>query len=559
MECKEIKKYKVNHKIFSNAKYCFFKIIPAFIIAFVISFMFFIYEPLVVYSSNTEDFWFDFSALITNNLIFLGSSVLIATIFSMIIYVFSKIIKKEFVYDWYLLLFSTVFIVTYIQGNYLASSLPTLDGSPINWDSYTKQCITSIILCLVVLIINITLYIKIKNNYKKAISYISLGILAMLTISLIPILSSNPQIYNKKGVYASTLDNYNKLSSNSNFVILLVDMEDSRTFQKVLEDTGKTELLKDFTYFPDTLSAYPFTRESIPFVLSGEWYEAETNINDYYNKALNESKLIEDLKSRNYDVNIYEQDLFWTDKKALEIENIQIVNSKMDLFTFFKQEAKYTMFKYLPFPLKKYSSIETLNYNNCRMEESAKKLFKSDNQEAYNALDKISIQEKNYFQFIHTDGGHYPWDTNGKFEKIENGTYEDKIEASITYIEKYINRIKESNQYDNTAIILMADHGNNGYEPVGRQNPILYIKGKNEKHDKMAISNKKVSYDDLNKSIYNDLLDGKKSDELLKDIDDNRIRRFIWYKDYDDMEEQILDGHAWETEKLVSTGKKYKR
>ena len=185
--------------------------------------------------------------------------------------------------------------------------------------------------------------------------------------------------------------------------------------------------------------------------------------------------------------------------------------------------------------------------------------FNPDNKVVYDTLDKIKVKNKNYFQFLHIDGGHYPWNMNKDFELIENGTYEEKIESSITVIDKYLDRIKESNQYDNSIIIILADHGNNGYDPVGRQNPSLYIKGLNEKHDEMQISNKKASYVDLNDSIYYDLLKGKKSTELLSEIDDNRVRRFIWYKDYDKMFEQTLDGHAWETDKLKNTGKKYER
>ena len=86
----------------------------------------------------------------------------------------------------------------------------------------------------------------------------------------------------------------------------------------------------------------------------------------------------------------------------------------------------------------------------------------------------------------------------------------------------------------------------------------MYIKGIDE-HHKLEVSNKKVSYVDLNESIYKDLLDNKKSFELLENVDNDRIRRYLWYKDYDDMYEQTLDGHAWETEKLINTGKRYKR
>lgn len=530
------------------------------IMSFVIAFMLFIYEPITTYASNTEDYWFDLKALLINNLVIFAVVLIILLLTSNIIYFIARKSKKDIIYNVYVITMFVCFVATYIQGNYLASALPTLDGTPIDWNNYTKQGIISLVLWIFVIITNIIIYKRLKTKYKKLVSYISIAIFAMLFVSFLSTLLTNKQIYTPKGKYIPTTENINDLSTNNNFLILLVDMEDSKTFDKVLRENKKEILFKDFTYFPDTLSAYPFTRESIPYILSGKWYEAETSYAEYYNEAMNSSPFIKKLKDNNYDINIYENELNWTDSKSLEISNIKAINFEIDNKIFFKQEAKYILFKYLPFPLKKYSKIETLDYNSCKKENrDSNNIFSSDNKDAFDILDKVSLQTKEYFQFVHIDGGHYPWDMNKNFEKIEDGTYEEKIESSITVIEKYLNRIKESGQYDNSIIIILADHGNNGYDPVGRQNPILYIKGLAEQHDEMIVSDKKVSYEDLNTIIYSDLLEGKKSTELLENIDNNRIRRFIWYKDYDKMEEQTLDGHAWETEKLIPTGVKYER
>lgn len=536
------------------------ELIPIIILAVVFSFMLFIYEPITTYASNTEDFWFNLNTMLKTNLIYLIISVFSICLCSSIIYIISKWSKKDIIYTYYIMIVITVFVIAYIQGNFLSGNLPTLDGSPIDWGMYTKQNIISIILIILTFLVNIFMVIKFKEKYKKITIYISLVIFAMLSTSLVSTMLTNNQIYEKKGVYTATNIDINKLSTDTNFLMLLVDMEDSKTFDKVLKDSNKEEIFKDFTYFPDTLSAYPFTRESIPYILSGMWFEEETTFTEYFNNALSDSKFIENLKDKNYDVNIYEKQLLWTDEKALEIKNIKAVNSELDKVMFLKQESKYILFKYLPYCLKKYSKIETLNYDICRNEEKSNyDVFNDDNKVIYDKLTDVSLQKNNYFQFIHADGGHYPWNMNKDFEIIENGTYEEKIESSITLIEKYIKRIKESGQYDNSIIIILADHGNNGYDPIGRQNPILYIKGLNETHDEMEVSSKKVSYVDLNDSIYNDLLNGKKSTELLENIEDNRVRRFIWYKDYDDLFEQTLDGHAWETDKLTNTGKRYKR
>lgn len=530
------------------------------IMFFTLAFMLFIYEPIVAYSSNVNDYWFNFKTLVLNNLLIFIGVLLSFSLLSFIIYFVSKKLKKDIIYKIYLMIVFIVFIATYIQGNYLAGSLPTLDGSPITWSDYTKQSLISIGMWLVLIVINIILYKKLSKEYTSIVKYASLAVFAMLSVSLVSILLTNKEIYVEKGSYTATTDNINQISKNQNFLMLVVDMADSKTFNNVLKNMGKEELLKDFTYYPDTLSAYPFTRESIPFMLSGEWFVEQDTFTNYYNDVMNNSKFLKTLRDKNYDINIYESELGWTDEKALDVNNIKAVNFEIDKNNLFKQEFKYLSFKYLPFNLKKYSQIESLDYTLCRKSDlDTNNIYKMENDFVYDELNSLKTQKNNYFQFLHIDGGHYPWDMNKDFEKIENGTYEEKIESSIVVIEKYLDRIKESGQYDNSVIIILADHGNNGYDPVGRQNPILYIKGINEKNIKMKVSDKKVSYDDLNQSIYYDLLDGKKSDDLLTNIDKNRKRRFIWYKDYDKLYEQVLDGHAWETDKLKNTGKKYER
>ena len=528
------------------------------IVSFVLSFMLIIYEPIITYAANTDDYWFSFKTLISNNLLLFLILFCVGVIFSLIVYILTLLIKKRSLYNLYLVLLFVAFIATYIQGNFMAGSLPTLDGSPIIWSDYTKLGVISIALWCILLGLSIFLFVKYKEKVFTYMKYISLAVFAMLFVSFCTTLLTSKDIYANKGTFTATNENLTNLSQNKNFLILLVDMEDSKTFSKVLKQMNKEDIFKDFTYFPDTLSAYPFTRESIPFVLSGEWFEEQKSFTDYYNDALNNSKFLEELKNQNYDLNIYESDLNWTDTKALDVNNIKAINFAIDKISLYKQEFKYILFKYLPFPLKKYSKIEWIDYKLCRKENlDSDNIFNMDNKVNYDLLDEVNIQKNNYFHFLHLDGGHFPWDVDSNFNKIENGTYEQKIEASIKVIDKYIKRIKDSNLYDNSVIIVLADHGNNGYEPVGRQNPILYIKGINEKHNKLIISDKKVSYTDLNDSIYYDLLNGKSSSELLPNVEKNRIRRFIWYKEYDELYEQFLDGHAWETNKLKNSGKKY--
>ena len=202
-----------------------------------------------------------------------------------------------------------------------------------------------------------------------------------------------------------------------------------------------------------------------------------------------------------------------------------------------------------------------MDFANCQVIDRTEK-FSWENGDYYNKINNNDINkiDSKYFSFIHIEGGHVPFDYDDNVNKIENGTYEQKVGSSLTVIDKFINRLRENDVYDNSVIIIMADHGFGKKDKEGgRQNPILFIKGKNEHHD-MIESDKPVSFTDLNQ-IYQDLLNGKTSEDLLKDVDYNRKRVFLWYEyaHEDHMVEYEQTGHAWDESTLVPTGKEYNR
>jgi hypothetical protein len=104
----------------------------------------------------------------------------------------------------------------------------------------------------------------------------------------------------------------------------------------------------------------------------------------------------------------------------------------------------------------------------------------------------------------------------------------------------------------------MADHGF-WYGTSSRANPILYIKGTNEKHNKMTVSQKQISFEDLSDAFI-ELLNNKKSDEIFENIPTSgRIRRHIYngFGEEDRLIEYNQTGNAWEDKKLQPTGREY--
>ena len=348
----------------------------------------------------------------------------------------------------------------------------------------------------------------------------------------------------------------------------MVDTVDSRTFRQMMETDNPEfgEILSDFTYYPDTQSAYPYTMNSIPYILEGQWYENQSEFRSFVTKAMDESPLLTRLRDENYRMGIYDESLIYEGDNALGLENLKTVScsftSTRDVL---KAELKLVWFKYAPFPLKKYVSIEWDDFYELMEIDGPQEQYWSLNWKFYPELKETEpvIVEDKCFRFFRIEGAHWPfrYDKDVNLLSKYGGTYFMNIEATMTIVDEYLNMLRDAGVYDNTAIIVMSDHGF-GYEdnkevPLGRNNPLLAVKGIGEHHDTMQISEAPISYEDLQEA-YQRLLDGAPSDAVFDAKEgDERARRYLYY-DYtkeDHMVEYELHGEAADWNNLIPTGR----
>ena len=536
----------------TTAKDTLKQLIPFWIISFVFCYMLFVYEPLMMYCTNKDDFWFDFgimagpvSGIFLS--IFASSAALLTTIYFLSEKVARVVLTAAF----------TVFIALYIQGNFLIKDLPALDGSEIDWGVYAADNLITLGIC-VVLAAGVSFAVK-KLGLERLVIYaagVSLAVFAMLTVSLVTT-SVNNDLFQSKNNLISTAEKFNAASSDKNFFIFMVDSQSATEFSQVISDERFDHAFDDFTYFPDTLSAYAYTRDSVPFVLSGELNKNAEEFGDWSARALNGSTLFKELDSRGYEIYLYDSELAWYGEKDFVIRNNPgIKNANVRIGEFFVQEMRYVWFKYLPYAFKKASGIEWLDFSRCI------DMFDWRNDTMYSEFKTVGISKTSgaQFRFIHAEGAHVPLDMDEDMNRIERGTYLQKTAATAKLIAAFIERLKENGVYDNSVIMIMADHG---YQPaegkpanyiLSRFNPILLIKGEGEKHE-LLYSDKPVSYLDLPQA-YNDLLDGRQSTELFPEAEYPRARTVIWYEIYreEHMVEYQTDGKATEWDKFHETG-----
>ena len=540
---------------------------PGIFISLAISFLLFLYAPVDLYCANVSEFWFDFSTLLITALGMFAACFAVL----MVLYLIAMLIHP-YVYRIALAGGLTLFICTYIQGNFMIDKLPPLDGTSIWWEKYDILRKDTLILWGIVLAVVVLAAIFLrKERFENVAMFISGCMTLMLLVTACSTALTNGALIPKVHLHISEENEFN-MSSDENFVIFVLDTADSREFTSLLEDHPEyRDIFADFTYYENMMGNYSCTMNAVAYILSGEWFENQEPLADYLNDVYLNSPLWEELWSRGYQIDLYEDDIRAQDDSVADnFGNVYHTtvrpNSYLELA---KEELKLVGFRYAPYDLKRYCETREIYFDALQVSEpdgTTAGIFTEDNMAFKEALLENGVvmdQEQKNFKFIHLEGAHAPFIYGGDMEYVPGGDYRQNMEASIALTAKYIDAIKESGAYDNTAIIVMADHGYNGQgdDVWMRPAPMFLVKGMREQHDTMQISEAPVSYVDL-WDAYMRLMDGKQSDAIFDWKEgDTRERRYLRYSfsETDHLVEYIQKGHAQDLDGMELTGREFNR
>ncbi len=532
-------------------------------LSIVTCFMLFLYAPLELLFLNQDEFWYDAYQLIPIMFfVFVVTCTASITVF--------VLLRKwsQTLYRIGLAAYFTVMICSYIQGNFLTGSLPLLDGSTIDWSLYKAQNIQSYILWIIVAVIVTVIYRKGKPQFlEKMIGIVSICMTLMFCITVLTLGVSNHGFEKKLGL-GMTNRNMFQMSGGQNLVILMLDAVNGYTMDEILrENPAYEDIFTDFTFYTNTMGVYPVTRNSVPFILSGDWFENEVEFKEYEAKAYAESPLLAFLEDEGWSVGIYDPGMLVDDEQKARFDNVlPSQRGFTSNLLFIKWQLQLTGFRYAPYCLKPYMFVNLKHLVWLKNPPDGETMFNATNDNFYNKVltEEISYTDQKCFRFIHINGGHAPYIFNENVEEVspEEGSYEDNLRASLTITAAYLNKLKEAGVYDNSAIIIMADHGSStiSMEYRNQQNPIFFAKGINENHA-LVRSDAPISYVDLQEA-YVRLLEGTGGGQLFDwKSGDRRERRYLFYEggEEDHMVEYMQPGRADDAEAMYETGRTYDR
>ncbi len=536
--------------------------IPGLFVALSTCFMLFIYAPLELYMLNQAEFWFDFGqitkAALENFLIFLAANVVLILVTALIHRNLCRVVTAvELV----------ALLSSYVQGNFLVNNMPPFDGTEIHWEDYRGENIKTLVVWFLIAALVVAAYRFLGAKRMDFVSKLaSVGLGLMLLVTLLT-LGMSRKVYEQSTTYYALENGQYALSQDSNFIILLLDAVDSRTFWEVMaSDPANEEVFADFTYYPDMIGAYPWTSYVTPYILSGKWYEGEAYYLDYTAAAVEESKLFGELAQREYDIALYESDT-WVTSYTYEFSNMMELQHEPYIWKYFRNAVcKLGGIRYAPFFLKEYcyrAVTQVDGQHNAFVDES-NPLYTWDLGDFAEHMEEeqVTYQDNKCFKYYHLQGGHVPYNYDANLNPVGTSTHAEMLEANIEVIDRYLTKLKDAGVYDNSVIIIMSDHGfdpENDTSSYGRQNPVFFVKGIGEKHD-FQTSYVPAAYEDLQEA-YVKLLDGAPGDAIFPyEEGKQRERRFLYYENSSyTIYEWMQTGAAWELDAYRETGVTYER
>lgn len=459
-----------------------------------LSFTFFFFGPLEIMLSNPLEFPF-FSAADVTGLSFV--STLICFVSAMGLQYLAS-----FGGDRILKICSSVLgalgFCFYIQGNWTFTDYGRMDGTLINWKSYSQWAVMNTVMWILIFVI-VILSINYKVRYLAACTNIMLGIVGTEALTL-GILAVSAAAIKPEMNYTLEGGQEFQLSSNkNNIIVILADGFDGQDFLPVLEEEPSFRQYFDgFTFYEDTCGTSLFSEESGITLLTGNQFKVGPSFKENVKEAYRDTDLYDILEQ-----NHYETYLFVRDKKMIspliggQVANFSRKKESIDMSAAFQKLYKMVSFRYMPHIVKKHFWYTYSDLYNIQGDKGSLYF----NYDMYDLIHNRGViaeeTEHNIYQFYWIQGPHAPENTDRYGHKLDHlirwtddayidGRFEQTIGVVRMYTE-LISSLKQAGIYDNTTIILTADHGWDV-----RPNPCLLVKPVNA-HGELAISDVPVS------------------------------------------------------------------
>ena len=406
----------------------------------------------------------------------------------------------------------------YLEALLFSRFLPLADGTPVDWSNYTKVTVASAAMWVLLPIVSTVFASRKPTLFRSLAAVVSLSLIIVQSVgvaSLAGISGAGTSILKDDETEIAASDYQNvctevglfDVSEHDNVIVFVLDMTDSSYVRHLLDGYYPEILdgLEGFTFYENSGGGMIPTRFGLPLLLTGSTPQPDEMMYDYLVRRYPSSSFLPDIADLGYSIGIYSTSMGLNDAElylpaSYTINNHDISKSAEVLTASFDEKGaveiltRCALYRHLPWIIKPSFWYYTDDINQGMALAHSEQVL---GDEAVWHTDDVAFYEKlcarglsfndedASFRFIHLNGTHWPYDVTRDVTRLdaEAWTYEEQCIGAFAIVKRYLGELRRLGVYDQSTIIITADHGiwepvnSDELEPIDQPtSPIIFVK-----------------------------------------------------------------------------------
>ena len=449
-------------------------------------------------------------------------------------------------------------LAAWVQTMFLNNSMISLTGDEIQV-SRSQTILNLLVWAGIIAGFTVLVILLGKRKQKTAdiiLRFAGAALTAMQCVALVSLVLTTDTTNNTR--FFLSKEGEFDLGTGKNVIVIIADTADEEYFREVMEKYPElNKSLSGWTWYPNAVSSYSRTFPALPYMLTGQKYFYREPKAEYVEKAYRESTFLKQMAERGTDIRLFTSDTTSIGSVAYEYtaNGVNGGNEREHLLypQLEKNLVKIAMYKCLPYALK---GIFQYDVGLMNLSSFDYKPFREIYDPAFyqQLVDyggiKVSDKMQDTFRLYHLYSAHLlaNWDANLQIVKERN--YPESLRGTFKVIEKLIDELRDKGIYDQTMLIVTADHGISAgdrklYERNRAACPIMLVKYPgSDLEQPLKMNSAPVCHEDLFETIYRAFgYEGEPygSGKALEDFSEGEERvRTHYYQALDDRSKEVM-------------------
>lgn len=451
----------------------------AFLISFFTVFTILVVAPLELVAKSARDLSFNLNDVA-------GPVIIAGLVITLILTVFLSLLRKR-VFNVAVAFVGAIGVASYVQAVFMNGGMPLADGHEVIWSNFTHKMIVSGAIWLVIIAAAVIFSLLKARQFRTGLLVTATALIIVQAVGVAslwgPSIAASLDAHADQRQVIATREGLYSVSSKKNVVVFVLDTTDTAFVQKLYDEHPETfAALTGFTWYRNSVGSMIPTRYGVPSLLFGTRPQPGKSFNDFVYDWAQSDQYLKDIQNAGYQAGLYTDQLNYShyrdtaQKYSINYHEPRGRGSdnQLDIFGALRILYKTALCRDMPWVFKPRFWYYTEDLN-MRMRKSVNldevdlsaQPYTEDDRKYYEELQHYGLSIDNTgqngsFRFIHLFGSHPPYTLDRNVEPTDDPSkqnVEEQTMGAFRIVAQYIAELKRLGVYENTSIIITADHG----------------------------------------------------------------------------------------------------